>query len=881
MITMTTELLKFHYVMLTLLLVILEHFVISQALKPEIKSMHITSDIYFRFATTVVEAKILNINPVASEVLFDMTLPDAAFITAFTMEIGGRRYAGDVKEKEKAKQQFEEAKSRGESAGHIAAAPRTSNKFNILVNIQKNALVVFKLKYQELLRRTLGSYHHVIYVDSGQPIEDFRIKVLISESRDIVNLSVPPLEGNTEIDISKFVNIKRISPLRYDIRYSPSLEEQKAMSEQGISGQFKVKYDVSRDKDAGDILIVNGYFVHLFAPKDLEPLPKDVMFVLDRSGSMSGRKIEQLKNAMAVILSDMKPEDRLNILFFDNRFDWLADNTMLEGSLVNFDKAKRFMKAITARGSTDINKAVIDGIKLLTRFLNTKKSSIVMFLTDGLPTSGETSINAILRNVRTTNEAKLPIFSLGFGNNVNLNFLKQMSTQNNGFARKIYVDSDAALQIEGLYSEISSALLKNVTFDYLGDVDYNTITKFYFPFYFGGSELIVAGRLRSKNSKIVPRVRGWNDGYIDLIWRPRPVPDLVALTTDADFSTITENMWAYLTIKQLIRELEGDITSTDKDRIKAKIIDIALKYQFVTPFTSMVVTAPNLRRPVPHKRRLVPRPGLPMPRPGLPMPLSRLAGSFGPSFSSSSGNGRGRGGQIVPHGIMAPPIKKLRLTTTIPTTTTTATFLCNFKERASPDIFIYMKGSKRPLCMDMNFRAGKYLLLADKEKSLAVTFNVCTTPGNRKNTIGYIEEVVIKNGQNEVKLNSEGTQAKKWSKIGYRYSNTFSSQNITFNILPSRDGKSLQIDVKVGQSNVVGAKGLLGTFVGIGIERVNSRIVKLNPNLGGVCTSRNITNVRISQSRIDRQCWKIDDLKPTPANSKDLVPTFCKYKSMS
>lgn len=74
------------------------------------------------------------------------------------------------------------------------------------------------------------------------------------------------------------------------------------------------------------------------------------MFVLDRSGSMSRRKIEQLKNAMAVILKDMKPEDRLNILFFDDKFDWLADNTMLEGTVVNFDKARRFVKAITTRG---------------------------------------------------------------------------------------------------------------------------------------------------------------------------------------------------------------------------------------------------------------------------------------------------------------------------------------------------------------------------------------------------------------------------------------------------------------------------------------------------------------------------------------------------
>ncbi|CAG2189698.1 unnamed protein product [Mytilus edulis] len=785
--------------------------------------MHITSDIYYRFATTVVEAKILNVNNEASEVLFDVTLPDAAFITAFTMEIGGKRYAGDVKEKEKAKQQFEEAQSRGESAGHIAAA-------------LLNSLEQPSGKRSAVLGKKIKTKQKLFCKNPGQPIEDFEIKVFISESRDIVNLSVPPLEGKTEIDISKFVNIRRISPSRYDIRYAPSLEEQKAMSEQGISGQFKVKYDVSRDKDAGDVLIVNGYFVHLFAPKDIEPLPKDVMFILDRSGSMSGRKIEQLKNAMAVILKDMKPEDRLNILFFDHNFDWLADNTMLEGTMVNFDKARRFVKAITARGSTDINQAVIDGIKLLTSFLNTKTSSIVMFLTDGVPTSGETNIDSILRNVRTTNEAKLPIFSLGFGNNVNLNFLKQMSTQNNGFARKIYEDSDAALQIEGLYSEISSALLKNVTFEYLGDIDYGTITKFYFPFYFGGSELIVAGRLKSKISKIEPRVRGWNDGYIDLVWRPRPVPDLVALTTDADFSKITENMWAYLTIKQLIRELEGDITSIEKDRIKAKIIESS----------------------------------------------SRIGsrGQSGPSFNGQNGNGQGSIGQQA-GAMIAPTIMKFSLVSTIPTTTTMASFLCNFKERASPDIFIHMKGSKRPICMDMNFKAGKYLMLEDKDKSLTVTFSVCTTSGNSNNRIGYIEEVVIRNGQNEVNLNSEGTETEKWSNIGYRYTNIFSNHNITFNILPSRDGKSLQIDVKVGQSKFVGAKGLLGrTFVGLEIERVNSRIVKLNPNLGGVCTSRNITNIRISQSRIDRRCWKIDDLKPSPANSKDLVPTFCKYKTM-
>lgn len=97
--------------------------------------------------------------------------------------------------------------------------------------------------------------------------------------------------------------------------------------------------------------VVNGYFVHMFAPKDFKPLSKDVMFVLDKSGSMSGRKIIQLKEAMKLIMLDMNPTDRFNILFFDHSLDWLSKTDMLQGTKVNFGSAERFIEAVTARGS--------------------------------------------------------------------------------------------------------------------------------------------------------------------------------------------------------------------------------------------------------------------------------------------------------------------------------------------------------------------------------------------------------------------------------------------------------------------------------------------------------------------------------------------------
>ncbi|XP_071165887.1 inter-alpha-trypsin inhibitor heavy chain H3-like [Mytilus edulis] len=244
----------------------------------------------------------------------------------------------------------------------------------------------------------------------------------------------------------------------------------------------------------------------------------------------------------------------------------------------------------------NMNKAVKDGITFLNKYLDTQKSTILMFLTDGQSTTGETRPASILQNVRIANEARLPIVSLGFGNNLDFDFLKQISVQNRGFARRIYEDSDASLQIKGLYAEISTALLKNVSFNYVGDIDMNTLTQTRYPSYFEGSELIVAGKIRSNGSYIVPRVNGWNNGFMDLIWKPTPVPDLKAVTTDTDIAKITEKIWAYLTIKQLLIDIENDITTATKDKIKSKIISLATKYQFVTPFTSMVVTAPELRQ---------------------------------------------------------------------------------------------------------------------------------------------------------------------------------------------------------------------------------------------------------------------------------------------
>ena len=124
---------------------------------------------------------------------------------------------------------------------------------------------------------------------------------------------------------------------------------------------------------------------------------------------------------------------------------------------------------------TAIDDAFSEGIEFLDNQESTKdnRPTIIIFLTDGDPTIGETNTTIISDNIRKANMGRYIIFSLGFGQNLNFNFLKSMSLQNGGLARKIYEASDAALQLEDFYKEVILKLdSKNVCFKCHGQMEF-------------------------------------------------------------------------------------------------------------------------------------------------------------------------------------------------------------------------------------------------------------------------------------------------------------------------------------------------------------------------------------------------------------------------
>uniref|UniRef100_A0A3Q3LCC2 Uncharacterized protein n=1 Tax=Mastacembelus armatus TaxID=205130 RepID=A0A3Q3LCC2_9TELE len=337
----------------------------------------------------------------------------------------------------------------------------------------------------------------------------------------------------------------------------------------------------------GDIKRSDGYFVHHFAPLNLPRIPKNVVFVIDRSGSMHGRKMEQTRIALIHIFNDLAEEDYLGLITFDSDISYWK-RELVQASKENLESAKNFARGITDRGATDINEAVLQGARLLSVHPREGSASILILLTDGDPTTGVTNLEIIQSNVKKAIAGKFPLYCLGFGFDVNFEFLEKMSLKNSGVARRIYEDSDADLQLKDFYEEVATPLLTDVTMVYIGGTN---LTKTNFSQYYNGSEIVVAGQITDNNVEtFIPQVVA-----LSVRTGTRSVTFSDTSTTVESTGIMSEShmqrVWAYLTVKQLL-EKELMLSESKEEEMK-KALALSLKYNFVTPLTSMVVTKPQ------------------------------------------------------------------------------------------------------------------------------------------------------------------------------------------------------------------------------------------------------------------------------------------------
>ncbi|CAL8368265.1 unnamed protein product [Lota lota] len=574
----------------------------------KVTDYHVQCVVVSRYALTTVRSSVWNQLPVTKEAAFEVDLPASAFISNFTITSDGKVYVAQVQERTAARKIYDAAKKQGKTAGLVATKEREIEKFRVAVSVPPGAEMSFSLSYEELLPRRLGHYELSLGLRPGQPVRNLTLDVSIEEITGISFLRVLPLKTSrlmsnnvkAEADAPPSTHVEHNAGYAR-IRYSPTLQQQNAISSQGLNVDFIIQYDVELRDLIGDIQVYNGYFVHYFAPRGLPVVPKDVIFVIDVSGSMIGTKIKQTKQAMNTILGDLREADHFNIITFSDKVHTWKKGRTVRATRQNVRDANDFVRRIIAEGWTNINAALLSAAQLVNPLPSGSSSQssssdrrvpLVIFLTDGEATVGVTAVDIILSNAKKALGAA-SLFGLAFGDDADLLLLKRLALENRGVARMVYEDADAALQLKGFYDEVASPLLSDIQLSYLDDHAFD-VSRSLFHNYFQGSELVVTGRLRPGTKSLKVSLSAVGAKQVVKVERDASAHGAEgSVGGRAGISSFVHRLWAYFTIKELLLAKLNTTDQATQRLLTDKATNLSLKYNFVTPVTSLVVVKPD------------------------------------------------------------------------------------------------------------------------------------------------------------------------------------------------------------------------------------------------------------------------------------------------
>ena len=332
----------------------------------------------------------------------------------------------------------------------------------------------------------------------------------------------------------------------------------------------------------------DGYFMLLVAPSlesaADEVVARDIVLVMDVSGSMKGEKITQAKAAAHSIVDQLNPGDRLNIITFSTGVR-LWQNELESVSSATQADARAWIERIAATGATDINRALLEALAQVDDG-DADRPAYILFLTDGLPTQGEIETDRIVENAADNRPAErsVRLFTFGVGYDVNTDLLNTLSSEMGG--RSTYVKPEQAIDevVSAFYSQIGKPVLANVDLNLTGNTLVEEIYPFPLPDLFAGEQLVVVGRYRD-GGDVDLRIEGDINGEDITYVYPNQV------LAEAGGEPFVARLWATRKIGALLEQIRR--TGADQELVDA-VIDLSLEYGIVSPYTSYLVLEPGV-----------------------------------------------------------------------------------------------------------------------------------------------------------------------------------------------------------------------------------------------------------------------------------------------
>lgn len=528
-------------------------------------------------------------NPFATkiEAIYVFPLPQNSAINEFIMTIGKRKIRGIIREREEATAIYEAAKSQGHTAS-LLTQERPNVFTQKVANIEPRKDIDITIRYFNTMTYEDGWYEYVFpmvvgprYNPAGHRdgIGAVSRQARTVGQRNAVRYLGPRERGGHDVSVTIEIDspIQEIDSINHKIRKT---ERRAAGPKVTLSPfdkipnkDFVLRYRVANDAIQSALRTFHeddgGYFsMMLYPPQNLQSLPRqpmEMIFVLDCSGSMSGRPIEQAKNAIRIALGMLTPEDTFQIIRFSGKASKFGRDPV-PASWSNVRKAQDYLNQLVGSGGTEM----IEGVKAALRFGHDEnRLRFVCFMTDGYIGNEADILKAVHQHVGANR-----IFSFGVGQSPNRFLLNRMAKVGRGAVGFLSLEEDARLAMGRFFQQVSRPAMIDLRLNWGGAKVYDVFPKTT-PDLFVGRPVIITGRFRGQEPSSV-RVTGTVGGEsqalrIGLAENPLPMKSLPFV-------------WA----RHKIADLADSSMTSKANGQPRKIRQLALDYNLMSAYTAFV-----------------------------------------------------------------------------------------------------------------------------------------------------------------------------------------------------------------------------------------------------------------------------------------------------
>lgn len=538
-----------------------------------IKYQRVSAEIVDGAAVTKVEQVFVNSSNRQLEAHYVFPLPKGAALQDFYLWINGKRTKGEMLEKQKATDIYEGIVRRLQDPGLLEYVDTDAFRARVFP-VPANGEQKIELTFSQVLEFNAGLYQYHYPLGAS--------------TRGAPKLTVKQ-------DFTFSANIKSKTPLRSI--YSPTHRlgvsrkgENEAITglELGagadISKDLDLYYTVS-DKSVGLTFMSHrpdpeqpGFFMALISPraelKADEVISKRITFVVDTSGSMMGDRMKLARDTLKYCVQKLNARDEFNVVRFSTDVEALFEKPQL-ASEANVKKAVEFVGTLEAVGGTAIDEAMTRALKDGAN--RGDRPHMVMFITDGHPTVGETDEGAISKNAKAGNQGSR-VFTFGVGDDLNARLLDRMADEGQGTSDFAKDGRDFELKVGGFYDKVANPVLSDLALDLSAFGAYDVYPKRLGDL-FKGAQLVVMGRYRTPKDGTVVLTGNFNGKKQVFEYRG----DATKESKQFDF---VPRLWAIRKVGYLLEEIR---LRGEKPELRDEIVTLGKKYGIVTPYTSYLV----------------------------------------------------------------------------------------------------------------------------------------------------------------------------------------------------------------------------------------------------------------------------------------------------